>query len=95
MNLSRWLKAATHPATARRARITALIVGTLLTLINHGPAILAGQLTGERIIQILLTFLVPYTVSTVSSVSTRHELANSTPTADVAENSFCSVGEPI
>ena len=95
MNLSRWLKAATHPATARRARITALIVGTLLTLINHGPAILAGQLTGERIIQILLTFLVPYTVSTVSSVSTRHELASSLSPSDPAEVSFCRVGEPI
>lgn len=74
MNLRAWLRAATHSATARRAGVTSLIVGLILTAINHGPAIFAGQLTGERIVQILLTFAVPYTVSTVSSVSTRHEM---------------------
>jgi hypothetical protein len=68
-----------HPATVRRARLTSLIVGTILMAINHGPAILAGQLTAGRIFQIFLTFLVPYTVSTVSSVATRREM-NSQPT---------------
>ena len=51
-----------------------LIVGTILVAINHGPAILAGELTRERVFQILLTYLVPYTVSTVSSVATWHEV---------------------
>ncbi len=74
MNFRTWLSLATHPSTVRRARQTALIVGTILLVINHGPAILAGQLTGERVFQILLTFLVPYTVSTISSVATRHEM---------------------
>jgi hypothetical protein len=54
--------------------MTSAIVGTILMAINHGPAILAGDITGERLLQILLTFLVPYTVSTVSSVATRHEI---------------------
>ena len=70
-----WLRLAGHPATVRRAFITALIVGSVLIAINHGPAILAGQVTGQHIIQMCLTVLVPYTVSTVSSVSTRKELA--------------------
>jgi hypothetical protein len=70
-----WLRLAAHPATVRRALITALIVGPALIAINHGPAILAGQVTGQCIIQMCLTVLVPYTVSTVSSVSTRQELA--------------------
>ena len=70
-----WLRLAAHPATVRRAFITALIVGSVLIAINHGPAILAGQLTRQEIVQMCLTVLVPYTVSTVSSVSTRKELA--------------------
>lgn len=74
MNVQTWLLAARNPATVRRAGTTALIVGVILSAINHGPAILAGQLTHERIWQMLLTFLVPYTVSTVSSVATRLEL---------------------
>jgi len=73
--VSAWLRLAAHPATARRALITALIVGTVLIAINDGPAILAGELNRERIIQMCLTVLVPYIVSTVSSVSTRRELA--------------------
>ena len=74
MNLRSWLTLACHPATVRRARVTSLVVGTILIAINHGPAILAGELTGQRLFQIFLTYLVPYTVSTVSSVATRREL---------------------
>ena len=69
-----WFRLAAHPATVRRAFITAIIVGTILIAINHGPAILSGQVTHARIFQMCLTVLVPYTVSTVSSVSTRREL---------------------
>ncbi|HTR43719.1 MAG TPA: nitrate/nitrite transporter NrtS [Pseudomonadales bacterium] len=73
--LTEWLRLAAHPATVRRASIAALIVGALLIVINHGPALLAGQLTHQRIAQMCLTVLVPYAVSTVSSVATRKELA--------------------
>lgn len=69
-----WFQLAAHPATARRALITALIVGTVLIAINHGAAILSGQVTRGRILQMCLTVLVPYIVSTVSSISTRREL---------------------
>jgi hypothetical protein len=51
-----------------RAIKVALVVGTLLTLINHGDKILAMSLTGKSLIQILLTYLVPYSVSTWSAV---------------------------
>jgi len=69
-----WLRLAAHPATARRALITALIVGVVLIAINHGAAIISGQFTRSRLVQICLTLLVPYIVSTVSSVATRSEL---------------------
>jgi len=58
----------------RRALLTALIVGSVLIAINHGAAILNGEVTRSRLIQMALTFLVPFTVSIVSSVATRREL---------------------
>ena len=48
-----------------------------------------GQATGERICQILLTFLVPYSVSTISSVATRHEMNTARMRAGTAETNFC------
>lgn len=57
----------------RRASYSALIVGTILILINHGAALLHGQLSAARLFQIMLTMLVPYIVSTVSSVITIRE----------------------
>jgi len=46
----------------------ALIVGTLLVLINHANAILEMGLNGERVFQIILTYCIPYCVSTYSAV---------------------------
>jgi len=46
----------------------ALFVGTVLALINHGSALLALELNREQALQIALTYLVPYGVSTYSSV---------------------------
>lgn len=93
MNLRTWLLSATHSATVRRAAFTALIVGSILSAINHGPAILAGQLTGERICQMLLTFLVPYSVSTISSVATRHEMNSKRARVGAPENAFYGAPE--
>ena len=70
-----WLQLAAHPATVRRALVTTLIVGVVLIAINHGAALLSGEFTRGRLAQMLLTLLVPYVVSTASSVSTRRELA--------------------
>lgn len=51
----------------RSLRIAAL-VGTLLILINHGQSMLDGVLTTSAMIQIALTYCVPYAVSTYASV---------------------------
>ena len=53
----------------RRAFWVALVVGTVLTLINQGDAILAGG--GPNWTKLVLTYLVPYAVSTHGAVSTR------------------------
>lgn len=52
----------------RRALRYAFIVGALLIAINHGDAILRGDIPRSRLLQMLLTTLVPYIVSTLSSV---------------------------
>lgn len=46
-----------------------LIVGTLLAFINHGENILSMSLNRDSVLKILLTYLVPYCVSTWSAVS--------------------------
>lgn len=57
-------------SVVRRAIITASIVGTILILINHSDALLRGEMDQKRLLQIVLTMMVPYLVSTVSSVTT-------------------------
>ena len=51
-----------------------MIVGAILITINHGDAILRGEVDGPRFARILLTLAVPYVVSTVSSVAAIREL---------------------
>ncbi|MEM9621539.1 MAG: nitrate/nitrite transporter NrtS, partial [Pseudomonadota bacterium] len=52
-----------------RALKVALLVGTLLALINHTHAVLDQTFSTRNLIQVLLSYLVPYCVSTYSSVS--------------------------
>ena len=52
----------------------AFIVGSVLIMINYGDAILRGSLAEMPVGKILLNFVVPYLVSTVSSVAARREL---------------------
>jgi len=63
-----FLSVARRPAVVRRALRYAVIVGAILATINHGDALLRGEVGGGRLLRILLTCLVPYCVSTASSV---------------------------
>lgn len=58
------------PSIIKRALLTALVVGAILIAINHGDAILQGEMNTERWLKAALTVLVPYLVATVSSAST-------------------------
>ena len=62
----------------KRSSIIALIVGTILNLINQGDAMLAGL--PLDITKLLLTYLVPYCVSTYGAVSYRLHAARPAPT---------------
>ena len=63
-----WLLLAADPTVVRRAFAVAIVVGTVLVVINHTSALINGDITMTRIVQIVTTMLVPYGVSTYSSV---------------------------
>jgi hypothetical protein len=54
---------------------TALLVGSLLFLINHGPALLRGEMSRERWISVLLTYAMPYLVNVYGQYSYRLKLS--------------------
>ncbi|MEX2525545.1 MAG: nitrate/nitrite transporter NrtS [Gammaproteobacteria bacterium] len=53
-----------HPEISRQALRVALVVGTVLTIINHYDLFFGKPLTAKVLIQIMLTYTVPYLVST-------------------------------
>jgi hypothetical protein len=53
----------------QRSLRVALVVGTLLVLINHGDRIVSGLMMPADWLKVALTYLVPYGVSTWASVS--------------------------
>lgn len=67
MQLKRYLKEAFSKLVLKRALRVALLVGIVLNLINQGRSIMSG-FEDFHTAKFLLTFLVPYLVSTYSSV---------------------------
>ena len=64
-----WLALASSGSVVRRALGYMVVVGGILIAINHGDALLRGDVDGIRLFKMVLTPLVPYWVSTLSSVS--------------------------
>lgn len=62
------LQLAFSGSVVRRALGYAVVVGAILISINHGDAVLRGDIDAARWIKMGLTVLVPYCVSTLSSV---------------------------
>lgn len=52
-----------NPELAPTAVKVALIVGSLLFAINHGSALLQGDMSRQRWLSGILTYLVPYCVN--------------------------------
>lgn len=74
-----WLRQASSWPVARRATRFAIVVGAVLIAINHGDAIVRGEIGAGRVLQMGLTLLVPYVVSTLSSVLAIRELGRGDP----------------
>ncbi len=64
-----WLRLACNRGVVVTATRIALIAGTVLNAINQGPQVLRGDTVDWP--RLVLTFVVPYVVSTVSAVQTR------------------------
>jgi hypothetical protein len=62
----------------RRSLWVALIVGTILNLINQGDSLISGQRLD--VAKLLLTYIVPYMVSTYGAVSFRLHAARGAAT---------------
>lgn len=63
----------------RRGLKYSIVVGTILTAINQGDVILNGELHASHYLKMLLTFMVPYVVSVLSSVGAIMQMKNRTP----------------
>ena len=66
--LMEWCELACRGSVVRRGLKFAVVVGSILIAINHGDAILSGELTRANYLKMALTVVVPYVVSVLSSV---------------------------
>lgn len=66
--MKNWLQLAMRPDIVRRSRKVALIVGTILVAINYTDRLFAGNLVTLDYFKMVLTYCVPYCVSTYASV---------------------------
>lgn len=57
---------------------TAILVGSLLFAINHGTALWRGQMTQERWVSVILTYVMPYLVNVYGQYSYRRRLMSDT-----------------
>lgn len=69
--MRKWIIAASQIDVVLRSFKVSLVVGSLLTLINHGDAIWLSAVDSGTVLKIVLTYCVPYGVSTYASVSTQ------------------------
>ncbi|TYB85188.1 nitrate/nitrite transporter NrtS [Oceaniovalibus sp. ACAM 378] len=76
-SFSELCKIALSPAVVRRAARVAVVVGLVLAALNHGGVIMQGNVDPATALKIMLTFCVPYSVSTYSSVLAVRELTRS------------------
>lgn len=91
--MTEWLRVAIEPAIMRRALKCAVVVGAILISINHGDALLRGDITTARLLKMGLTVIVPYLVSTFSSVGTIQELRRKATLAhDRGSDQYQAVG---
>ncbi|WP_197911922.1 nitrate/nitrite transporter NrtS [Kineobactrum salinum] len=66
--MSRWLGIALREDVVKRSLRVALVVGTFLMLINYSDRFYLGTLQTIDYFKMLLTYCVPYSVSTYASV---------------------------
>ncbi|GHO47722.1 nitrate/nitrite transporter NrtS [Ktedonospora formicarum] len=59
--------------TIMRSLKAALVIGTLLGLINHGQALVSSHFTWSELVPLLITYLVPFCVTTYGQVQGKRQ----------------------
>jgi len=80
--MSRWRRICGYcvsDGVPRRSFAVAVVVGTILNLINQGDVLLSGA--HLNLTKVILTFAVPYCVATYGAVSYRSQAAARTDSA--------------
>jgi hypothetical protein len=78
--MDEWLRLALSPSVALRATKYSLVVGAVLITINHSDVLFAGAVpSAARLLRMGLTLIVPYVVSTLSSVGALRQNARTPP----------------
>ena len=85
-----WLVIATEKTVVRRALLYSLVIGPVLIAINHGQNIWLGELELGSLLQILMTVMLPYIVTTMSSVSALKKIKGSLNQNQLVDESVIS-----
>ena len=67
-SFAEWCAIVCQGNVVRRGLKFSIVVGAILIAINHGDAIIAGELARMNYIKMAVTVIVPYVVSVMSSV---------------------------
>jgi hypothetical protein len=67
--MTTWITLARRRDIVKRSLKVAVIVGTILIMINYGDRLVRGSIGGPDLIKMMLTYCVPYCVSTYAAVS--------------------------
>lgn len=59
--------------TLVRSTKAALVVGSILGIINHGWALVTGHFTANELTPLLITYLVPFTVTTYGQIQGKRQ----------------------
>ena len=87
-----WFRIASDGAVLRRALLTSLGVGTILTLANRHEEIFGAGLAPSSLLPIAITYLVPFVVSCASSViALRGERRTSAATFELLEREIQAI----
>ena len=64
----RYISLATDSSIVKRGLMFSVVVGSILVLINHGDRLNPDDLATIPVYKVCLTYLVPYIVSSLSSI---------------------------
>ena len=62
-------QSACRPVVFRRCGVIALVVGTLLSLLNQGDVIVAGRFDGVVTLRIIGNYLIPFVVANLGAMT--------------------------